>query len=151
MSIKFISGFPGIGKTMYKEKYAGKKRNYDFKVSDSDSSKFSWMREWIRDYRFPQNYIDHLLKIEEDYDYVFVSSHKEVRQALVDNGIFFVLVIPHLSLKQEYLKRYKKRGSSPEFIDMMDKNWEKFILDCEAQTNCTLYELESGQFLTDIF
>ena len=33
-----------------------------------------------------------------------VSSHKEVREALVENGIFFTLVYPEPSIKEEYIR-----------------------------------------------
>ena len=53
--MKLISGFPGIGKTYYKQKS-------ELNVLDSDSSKFSWIEKDVRHPDFPQNYIDHIKK-----------------------------------------------------------------------------------------
>ena len=65
------------------------------------------------------------------YDLIFVSSHKVVRDALIDNNIPFLLVYPDKKLKSEYLHRYNNRGSDIEFVKMMDKNWDKFITEIE--------------------
>jgi hypothetical protein len=52
-------------------------------ATDSDSSKFDKAN-------FPDNYIEHIKqKISEGYARIFISSHKEVREALVKNGLEF--------------------------------------------------------------
>jgi hypothetical protein len=56
-----------------------------------------------------------------------VSTHKEVRQALLDSCLFFYLVYPHYADKDLFLERYRKRGSPPEFIALLDKNWDAWI------------------------
>jgi len=47
---KVISAFPGTGKTYFH-------RNAELKVYDSDSSKYSWIKEGLKDPNFPNNYI----------------------------------------------------------------------------------------------
>jgi len=121
-----ISGFPGIGKSYIT------KNDKEFKISDSDSSGFSWIEKGVRHPDFPQNYIDHIQAIKNDYDIIFVSSHKTVRDALMRNNIYFYLVYPDISLKQEYLKRFKERGNEDSFIEVLNNNWETFILDIES-------------------
>lgn len=37
------------------------------------------------------------------------------------------VVIPNIFEKKEFLKLYKERGSSEEFIKNLDENWDKFI------------------------
>jgi len=107
-----ISGFPGIGKSHFFRK------NKDKVVLDSDSSKFSWIEKGIRHPDFPNNYIKY---IKENLAYInplgvgkadiiLVSSHKNVRDALVENDIPFTLVYPSRDIKEEYLQRYKDRG-----------------------------------------
>jgi hypothetical protein len=135
-SHQIVSGFPGIGKSTFAEKYNGK-------VSDSDSSKFDKAK-------FPANYMQHIVEKAKDHDWVMVSSHDVVRKALVDLNLPFTLVYPHKSLKGEYLKRYADRGSPKAFIDMMETNWDKFITECYSQTGCTHVVLTSKQFLADV-
>lgn len=145
---RVISGFPGVGKTRLS-------KDNRFKVLDSDSSKFSWIynEDGTKDRNpdFPNNYITHIKDNLEFADIILVSSHKDVRKALIENEIEFALVYPNISLKFEYLDRYKERGDTEEFINMMDSNWDQFVKECMLETDCTLLELKSGDFLSDYF
>lgn len=142
-----ISGFPAVGKSHY--------CNYDADyhpqnwTSDSDSSKFSWLSEGIRNPDFPNNYIEHIKECIGKYAVVFVSSHKDVRDALVNNGIPFTLVYPKRELKAEYIQRYKDRGSEQSFVDLVESNWNNWIDELEAQTDCKKIILESGKYLSN--
>jgi hypothetical protein len=142
MATKFIrvfSVFPGVGKTHF---YNQNKEN----TRDSDSSTFDKSE-------FPQNYIAHIKELLEDetIEHILVSSHKVVRDALVENGLPFLLVYPHKSLKQEYIKRFENRGNDKNFLNLMNKNWNSFIEDLENQTNCAKEILNKGQYLMNIY
>jgi hypothetical protein len=124
-----VAGFPGTGKSSYCY------RDADYMpqgfATDSDSSKFDKAN-------FPQNYIEHIKeKISEGYARIFISSHKEVRDALVENGLEFTLVYPKKELKEEYLKRYKERGSPDGFINLISNNWDS---GKDASGQCSSYE-----------
>lgn len=129
MKTIIISAFPGTGKTYFYEKY----KNSDIKVLDSDSSNFSWIKDkngnntTKRNPDFPQNYINHIKENIGKADIIFVSSHDIVRKALYDNGIKYIVAYPDNDCKDEYLERYRNRGNTEEFINMMNKNWDKFI------------------------
>jgi hypothetical protein len=124
MRTKIISAFPGVGKTTYH------KNNPDTTL-DSDSSGFSWVIDGhgnkTRNPSFPQNYINHIKENIGKYKYIFVSSHKEVRDALLDNCIFFYLVYPVNSRKDEFIQRYKDRGNDENFIKLIKTNWENWM------------------------
>lgn len=130
-----ISAFPGTGKS-----YLFK--NSDKKVLDSDSSKFD------KKY-FPDNYIQHIKDNINDVDYILISSHEVVRKALDDNNLKFILVYPDITLKDEYLKRYKERGSDKKFIDILDKNWEDWIKQLDKQKCFKRIVLKKDEYLTD--
>ena len=141
-----ISGFPGVGKT-----YCWQNKG---RVLDSDSSSFSWLEEGVRHPDFPQNYIDDIkekIALGEifGFDLIFVSSHAVVRKALVDNGLPFVLVYPEAGLKQEYMERFRLRGSCPTFVDMISDNWDKWMTELEAQRGCQHVRLKAGEYLSD--
>jgi len=138
--IKVISGFPGIGKTYYKQ-------NSNLNVLDSDSSKFSWIDKGFRNPDFPHNYIEHIKENLNKIDVILVSSHKLVRDALVNNNIYFVLIFPERNLKEEYIKRFEGRGSDKGFINMIRNNWNSFMDEMENQKRCRLIKLKSGEFL----
>ncbi|MGL5191232.1 MAG: hypothetical protein ACRC7S_16455 [Cetobacterium sp.] len=128
-----ISAFPACGKS-----YIHNNRDrFGFKTVDSDSSKFSWILDeegestGIRNPEFPSNYIKHIRGLlGTGLDFIFVSTHKEVREALEENGINYVLVYPTLESKDTFMGYYRQRKSPQSFIDLMEKNWESFIKSC---------------------
>jgi hypothetical protein len=126
MRTKIISAFPGTGKSYYYGKYPNT-------TLDSDSSNFSWVKDENgnntkeRNPEFPQNYINHIKENIGKYKYIFVSSHKEVRDVLLDNCLFFYLVYPSENRKDEFLERYRSRGNDEKFIKLISDNWEKWV------------------------
>lgn len=142
--LKVISGFPGIGKTFYK-------KNSNLNILDSDSSKFSWIEKGVRNPEFPKNYIEHIKDSMYKFDMVLVSTHKVVRDALVENNINFLLVYPEIDLKEEYIERFRNRGSDDSFIKLFEDNWDTFIYEMDNQKGCVVTKLKSGTFLSSIF
>lgn len=144
---KIISAFPGTGKsTFFKE-------NGDICI-DSDSSNFSWIVDAEgnkeRNPEFPKNYIQHIKDNIGKYEYIFVSSHDEVRNMLFDNCIFFYLVYPSIDRKDEFLERYKNRGNDDSFIALLSKNWTKWLSDINMiNDGCSKYELTKGMNISD--
>lgn len=135
---KVICGFPGIGKsTLFKEL-----KDSDFKVLDSDSSTFDKAH-------FPDNYIKYI-KEETDKGYtILASSHDVVRDALLKEKMLFTLVYPDKTLKEEYLKRYKERGSPEAFVKLLDSNWDKWIGQCDDLNSDYVHKvkLKAGEFI----
>lgn len=141
---KVIAGFPGVGKSFIfnnKSKYV---------VLDSDSSKYSWISEGVRNPDFPNNYIKHIEESISKADYIFVSSHDVVREALKDNHISYTIVYPSIELKDEYLQRYKDRGNNEKFISFIESNWNSFIQDIEKEWFPKKIKLKSNQYLFDV-
>jgi hypothetical protein len=139
-----VAAFPGTGKSYYVDYSEGSGCMPQGFATDSDSSKFDKAN-------FPENYIGHIKqKIKEGYSRIFISTHKNVRDALVLHNLPFVLIYPAKELKQEYLERYKKRGNNENFIELVSDNWDNWIDECKAQTGCRHIELKSGQFVTNV-
>jgi hypothetical protein len=138
-----VSGFPGIGKSyLYK-------LNEKMIILDSDSSEFSWIEEGVRHPDFPNNYMEHIKSNIGKVDNIFVSSHDIVRRELEANGINYLLVYPSIDLKDEYIQRYKDRGSNEGFINFIRSNWKEFITAIEKETFPELIRLYSGEYLRD--
>jgi hypothetical protein len=132
-----VSAFPGCGKShLFRNK--GER-----KILDSDSSTFDKAN-------FPQNYIEHIKSNLGNVDLILVSSHKEVREALVDNGIEFTLVYPDNNIKEEYIKRYVDRGNNDKFVELLTNNWNNWINELDNQTGCEKIKLNTGEFLSDV-
>ena len=87
MRTRIISAFPGTGKSYYH------KSNVKNSL-DSDSSLFSWADKTHKDRHpnWPNNYLEHIRENIGKYEFIFVSSHKEVRNLLLDNCIHFYLI-----------------------------------------------------------
>ena len=159
---KIISAFPACGKTYHYSHIHG------ITALDSDSSQFSWIdtidREYEQRYRgrkdyherkikvrnpdFPNNYIKHIKENIGKVDYIFVSSHAVVRQALKDNNIPYIVVYPDRSLKDEWVGRCFIRGNDVDFCKRISENWDNWIDEMQAENNG--YVLQHGQYLSDI-
>lgn len=102
----------------------------------------------MRNPQFPDNYMRHIKNNIGFVDNILISSHDVVRKALEENNIN-ILVYPSIELKNEYIERYKSRGSSKDFIEHINNNWNKYILEIEKETFPKLIRLEAGQYLRD--
>lgn len=143
--IKVISGFPGIGKSwLYNHQ-----DKFGIKVSDSDSSAFSWITEGVRHPQFPANYIEHIKECIENFDVVLVSSHDVVRDALKAAGIEFLTVYPNINDKEAYIKRFIERGSKEAFVKLINDNWDQWIKNINLNNDDLSIELNLGEYLSD--
>ena len=128
-----VSAYPASGKTYSYKKYKRTHPNgNNLIILDSDSSKFSWIyndgiKTDKRNPNFIQDYINHIKENIGKVDIIFVSSHKEVRQALRDNNIKYFMVYPMFDMKDEFIKRMKERENSEKFIEFQKEHFEKFI------------------------
>lgn len=124
MRTKIISAFPATGKSFYHQKHKET-------TLDSDSSNFSWTinedGNRVRNPEFPKNYVNHIKDNIGKYEFIFVSTHKEVREALLDECIFFYLVYPDIARKEEFIERFRKRGNDEAFVEYVSNNWNKWI------------------------
>ncbi|BDD79797.1 hypothetical protein [Burkholderia phage FLC9] len=138
---RVICGFPGVGKTSLFTalKSAG------FPILDSDSSLFDKTQ-------FPMNYIEHIKNSLENGYWVLCSTHTAVRNALALAGIRYVLAVPaHKYLKDEYMQRYRERGSPEAFLQLMDAKWDEFMDDVWKNDQHGIhYGLAEGEFLDKI-
>lgn len=162
MKAKIFSVFPACGKTWLCEH----QKQYDLKILDSDSSEFSWLYvdtdefgEPLEGYRrvrnpeFPANYIKHIKEGLGQYDYIFVSSHASVREALEAEGIDFTIVYPHVDCLTEWVGRCfirDKRGENGCNPNVLYNNWHQWLRECEV-TGCNHEKivLWNGQHLSD--
>ena len=136
MKTLLCSAFPGTGKTYFFN-------NSDKTVLDSDSSTFDKSQ-------FPANYIKYIKDNIGKVKLIFISSHKIVRDALVENGLDFVLVYPSPDLKDDYIQRYKKRGNAEGFVDLLLNNWDNWMIELENQKGCRRIVLQKGQYISDV-
>lgn len=144
---RIVAGFPGIGKSYLF------KNGYRFNsLLDSDSSKFSWINEngvKKRNPNFVSDYLSHIRAAVQSHDFVFVSTHKEVLEALHKAGLSFVVVFPSRKLKSAYLERYQSRGNDESFLKLMSDKFEDFVTDIEVTPYSKIRLLHSDLSLVD--
>lgn len=136
-----IAGFPSIGKTTF----ASQRDD----VKDLESSLYSKKPDGSKNPDFPGNYVNmikwHL--VNNNWKYLLVSSHEDVRKALKDDGINFFTLYPEKSRKEEFLKNFKERGNTDEFISLMEENWDTWIDEMAKETKS--YALKEGEYLSE--
>jgi len=121
MRTRIISAFLGTGKTYYHKKYPDTTLDVDISIFMECTN------------AFPSNFIEYIRSKIGKYEFIFVSTHKEVREILLDNCIFFYLIYPSPfddNKKEFYLERYRERGDPESFIKYIDENWTKWTKQC---------------------
>lgn len=150
-----ICGFPGIGKSTY----ASNRKD----VEDLESSAFSWIldpfnpeKTRVRNQEFPINYIScikSMLETRKNHEtrFILVACHKEVREELKRVGIPYLIVAPFKDMesKNEYLRRYLSRGSDIQFIENLNKNWEKWLDELE-EDGAPVIHMQAYNVLSDL-
>lgn len=107
---RIICGFAGIGKSTLAKTKAG--------VVDLESTPFK--KNW-------ELYVDVAEHMQKNGYQVLMSCHKELRQELKKRGTEYLVALPSIIDKENYLKRYKERGNDENFIKLFEDNFEKFI------------------------
>lgn len=149
---RVISAYPCCGKTWAYENLKDK-----YSILDSDSSKFSWLFDdegvntHERNPDFPANYIQDIKDNIGKVDYIFVSTHLAVREALEKAGIDFVTVYPKDSAKEEWLERMKNRGNYASFIETQSRFWNERMGEIENEPHGSeLFRLGGNEYLSDL-
>ena len=155
--IKIISGFAGIGKSTLAKVACN--------IVDLESSEYKWkytidtsemtveerkgITERVQDPEWPMNYIQAIKEESENYDYILLCMDKPVRDLLVKEGIEFALAFPSLDSKDEYIERLKNRGNNQAFINLITKNYDKWINDLMEEPQDKMI-VRPGEFLADV-
>jgi hypothetical protein len=98
---------------------------------------------------FPQNYVCAVVDEMVKHSIVFVSTNPSVLLEFVDLNIEVILIYPDISLKEEYIQRFKDRGSSNDFISTLTTNWDKWITEL-MNLPYESHVLKSGEYLNKV-
>lgn len=102
-----ICAFAGIGKTTAANRMRG--------VVDLESTPFE--KDW-------ETYIRVAEHMSDNGYVVLLSCHMPLRKIMTERLIPYQVVMPFLDQKEEYIKRYKNRGDTDDFIELLSVNWE---------------------------
>ncbi len=133
-----ICGFPGIGKTFYRESNPAKCS------VDLDSVLYHPEAEgWAK------GYVENAVNLQGAGNTVLLSMHGDVRAELAKNKIPYALVYPDIALRDEYRDRYRMRGDTEDFVHTLLAYWAPWITSCADDYNAAkLVELRSGEYLS---
>lgn len=157
-----IAAYAGTGKTTFCNKYKHaldfyvmpfKYENYyeiqkehsgeSIKAADDLQLRFGW--QYI--------YYDALLKTIREYpdEIIVIPTEMNIMNWLKNDGIPFTIVYPDYSLKDEYERRFIKRGNSESFINVFIGMWKEFIERFEkADFNNKVILKSDNQYLSDV-
>lgn len=101
---------------------------------------------------FPLNYIQDIREMDK-YRNVLIACQPSVLKALAQANVNYTVVTPEAYLKEEYLDRYRERGNTQGFIDLMDRNFNDFVNDLKTNIHASacITIKQKGIFLTNIF
>lgn len=152
-----IAGFPGVGKSVLVKSFS---LINGIEILDSDSSVYSWLPNpehpnRVRNPEFPNNYIRHIkVSLERPNTVILVSTHAIVLDALEKNRIKTALVYPGSRTQlEEYVGRYRDRGSPESFIKNIKTNWCVYLNAVASRDAHSFkhFKLQSGEYLSDKF
>lgn len=81
---------------------------------------------------------------------ILISTHEEIRSALVEEGLNFALVYPPSNSKEGWIKRLHARNSPESLVEIVRRGWSMMLDECENQGGCSHFVLQEGQYLSDI-
>ena len=105
-------------------------------------------------YIHSQPTLEQLLDAIGRYDIILVDP--KWRQILIDNGYEFHIVLPDVTLRDEYMERFRQRrerrqgNGSPAFVRSMEQVWDRLLDELKKLPNLSLTILNKGQYLSDI-
>lgn len=133
MQGKIILAFFGSGKTYINKNYPN--------FLDLESHYFKGDLEML---------ISAIKDASQVYGYnVLTSCRKRIIELLKEKELDFIVVLPTKNQKEEYVRRYKERGTIPVVLKDLEENFDNYI-DEVMVCDCKKVILKEGQYLSDV-
>ena len=131
---KIICGFAGVGKSYLAKNKEG--------FVDLESTPFE--KNW-------DLYTDVAIHMAQNGYTVMLSCHKELRNKLKEKGAEYIVVIPKIEHKENYIKRYQECGNDNAFIQLFKDKWDDFINEIKDEEENVATLEEPHLTLGDLF
>ena len=99
---------------------------------------------------YPHNYIKAIMDNINKYKYLVIPSDVRVLKALENNNVSYILCYPTIDAKDEYEKRYLKRGNTEDFIEIFIGRWDYFMKSLRADNYGIHIEMNKQEHLFDV-
>lgn len=125
---KIICGFPATGKTWCYTHLQDK-----FLMLDTDSISYRGLIDGDGEYsgiknpEFPNNYVDYIKENMGKVDFIFISADLEIRKALTENEISFIMVYPRVDQLDNWIYRMEKAGYDDVITSYIGDNWAELV------------------------
>ena len=136
---KIIAVFPCSGKTHYV-------LNNFHKESCIDHDFYDWMYRGNLGHSWLVKYIFRMKDLRKKFKFVYVNTLPTIINELPKDSI---VIYPNRSLKEEWIQRAIKRGGETAFPLTLGEKWDYWLDACNTWEG-KKYELQSGQYLSDI-
>ncbi len=147
MNTRIIAAFPGVGKSYFA---ATSDNNMAIDLDSNDYTLGYKDDGTTNNLNFPDNYVTAVKEHIGRAGILLVACQPEVITALHNEKITFTLIYPERSLRTEYLNRFRQRGDSSAFTNMLSAKWDLFLDFLEKQQGCGHIVLASGQYISDV-
>jgi len=119
---------------------------------DLDSGPFSWVvgDSGARNEEFPRNYVDVVAQRARSEGVLFVSSHRQTRVLLKEAGVRYLMMYQEVGLKEEYLSRYRRRGTTGGAVAFVEKHWDAWLKVDSEEEGARHVVLGAGQYVEDV-
>lgn len=99
---------------------------------------------------YPSNYIKSIMDNIDKYEYLVIPSDKRVLKGLRNNKVSYILCYPTINAKDEYRKRYLRRGNTEDFIEIFIGRWDSFMKSLRADDYGIHIEMNKHEHLLDV-
>ena len=128
-----ICGYAGIGKSYLAHNFPN--------IIDLESTPFE--KDWDRYFKCAKHYSNQGFL-------VLLSCHKEIRERVLSLSYEErITIFPCIEDKELYMKRYKERGNTENFIKLQMDNWNEWTSEKNRLLGEHLEYMKSGETLYD--
>jgi hypothetical protein len=153
-----IAAFDGVGKTYFCNHVEDAKdfdcMPYKYLLPETDSDSLEGEKakanfDLEMNPKYPENYIHAILENKDSCEYLVIPSDYRVLAGLAFQNVPYILCFPTNSAKEEYLKRFRQRGNTEDFIDIFIGGWDDFMVALRKDRYGVKVILDKNEYLLD--
>lgn len=123
-----VSSFIGCGREYLKNAYGDKIKVFDASQVDLE------------------NIVDEVMGKVDENDIVFIPFSKKVRELFNERNIDYDVFYPEKERRGEFIENQVRKRSNPKAIQMLDKNFNKWVDEIEEDENENCYKHKLSHF-----
>lgn len=138
-----IAAFPGTGKTTLEEQYPNQ-------LQDTPTEDLVEKHGGQHTPMYHDEFADRVDNVVKHGRIALMLPIMDVMDRLIARGHDIITIIPLQECKDEYMTRYRERGSDEAFLEKIDRNWDSWLHLVERGEYDPLIRLKPGEYLSDV-